>query len=258
MTSSYGNDLDWNRIELLSSAIKDTWASSFASILDEIDTFTSANVLDLGCGTGHLSSAILSRTNNKKLHYTGIDIDTDALQKAKERFNSSTFINDSALSSTTTSLALTADIVISLSNTFLCLGDHSELSEFLKNLGYSKQRMSLVLSVVPWNSFQLRYNRLFEDWYFLQNTSRECWVKVDISESSQQIEQRVHIKDNQAPPSLITHRFLKLNIDEITDLFEQSGWDILSWRSPIDGSAVNPALAELPEFFIICQQTNNI
>lgn len=257
MVSIYGSDLDWDRIELLSSAIQDIWALSFSKILSEF-SHPSTHILDLGCGSGHLSASVLSKIPLSNLRYTGVDLDPNALLRAKRRLSSLNLIQDSALSPSVTSMALeSTDIIISLSNTFLCLGNHIELSQFLTSIRPPQgSNKTLILSVVPWGNFQKSYSNFFKDWYHLQNTSRDCWVKMEVFESKQEIEQKVHIKDGTTTPSTITHRFLKMTAQEMTSFFEKNGWNIQSWRSPLDGTAVNPLTEELPEFFIVCTPTN--
>lgn len=253
MQKVYASSWDWDRIELLSSGIREVWSASLANIIKELNP--PSHILDLGCGTGYFSAEMLSKLGSHHLYYTGVDLDAQALLRAKSRIKSqSSFLNESALGTPVTLLARSAaDVIISLSNTFLCLGSRTELVNFLNSIRRSEGQKHLVFSVVPWGPFQQLYNKMFVDWYYLQSTSRDCWVKMDIIEHTEHIKQHVYIKDSDEP-SQITHRFLKMNVPEITAFFVESGWQIRSWRSPIDGSVVDPETAQLPEFFIICDQ----
>lgn len=260
----YADPETWKIMEIISSVTAKYWSESYLKIIQETCADDDLHLLELGCGTSYLSKIILDKVKNKNIRYHGLDLDPYALTIAHERLNPIKKVHLEQINA----LSLkplnqgeeSPNIILCFSNTFLCLGNFDELTQYLQNIKVHSvgPLPTLILSVVPWDNTRRAYNQAFCNWTKIKGDHEECFVKIQINEYNGIIEQNISLKktEHQTEASYIQHQFLALCPTEIESLFNQAGWNVTSWRNPIDASNVNPLTSPLPEFIITCSSKN--
>ena len=202
--------------------------------------FDQVEVVDLGCGSGNLASQIFSTSNPIK-SYTGVDINQVALDLFKTRGLAAEEFN--LVKADAKEQDIKGHIYLSLSNTFLALGDWKGLEQIIKKIFSVKEKRILIASIVPWDEDRIKWHQNFKEWIDCHNGLKMRSVEKSVG---LKVEQKLEIR-KEKEVFTYSHNFLKTTFESFESFVQKQGFFLHSWYNPYLGEEVDIESYKFPD-----------
>ncbi|MVF13600.1 class I SAM-dependent methyltransferase [Ketobacter sp. MCCC 1A13808] len=213
--------LQWQVQDTIQSAQLSSMSCNILSILGE--SAQEFNIIDLCCGSANVLEYKLRLSHINS--YTGIDIDSNALQIARRRYPDYRFIHEDIFTIPLDNFIDSSAIVTCFSNTLLGLGQ-DRIKTWLRRLS-DMNPQALLFAFTP--EEKLDHIFRYAKWIAIENQDiPDLKVRVVYDKHSSTIDQFV-LMNSRLGTFVNQHTIPIISITNLKYFLRECGWDLVNW-----------------------------